>query len=297
MEDEIYDEYFKNDTEESWEAFFEGRLQAITQTDWEQGSTYTKEQHETIRNALTLMRELRAMSDEQLTFFYEEEHDKPAPSRQEDDRWKFFNRAKAQANFGFWTRVDAWSLEEAVALCLGRNPDLVNSKTLRGLLTKSPFAQRFAELLKLAHRSQEAGTLKDPIPPVTFLEWAEQKGIECRALRDALVAHATEIVDWKGRYEEARVQIEDLENELRQLRAPIDEETRPVHAKTRQTFFKIIYLLAAKDEAIPASRIEQIKRTIVSKAPMFGLTADDEAVGPAVRDAVAYVDSLRKQKS
>ena len=56
------------------------------------------------------------MPMDQLERRYEEE------VAEEHERRAFFNKAEARADFTDWAKADCWTLEEAVALCLGREP-------------------------------------------------------------------------------------------------------------------------------------------------------------------------------
>jgi hypothetical protein len=49
---------------------------------------------------------------------------------------KFYNQAKAQADFAYWLPMDFWTLDEAVALSLGKDPREVNMASIERYLEK-----------------------------------------------------------------------------------------------------------------------------------------------------------------
>lgn len=49
---------------------------------------------------------------------------------------KFYNQAKAQAEFSYWLPMDFWTLDEAVALSLDKNPREVNMASIARHLEK-----------------------------------------------------------------------------------------------------------------------------------------------------------------
>lgn len=52
------------------------------------------------------------------------------------ERARFYNRPEAKANFGFWLKLETWTITEAAALLLGRDPRKVNPETLRHELSQ-----------------------------------------------------------------------------------------------------------------------------------------------------------------
>ena len=116
---------------------------------------------------------------------------------------RFFHRPAANARFAHWGLAAVWTLEEGVALCLGKEPRFVNQASLKPHLKKSPFAQRFDDLLTLADRAARAGDLKiakrldhsgdytQEALPASFLRWAKGQGIDYPAeLADAVAGNA-----------------------------------------------------------------------------------------------------------
>jgi hypothetical protein len=96
------------------------------------------------RQALLAMphEQLRAMYQQQLAT--DREHQRQAVEAKAAKRQKqadakeaarFYNQASASADFDFWTKHEYWTFEEALALLLGKNPEVVTAARVRRELT------------------------------------------------------------------------------------------------------------------------------------------------------------------
>lgn len=94
-----------------------------------------------------------------------------------DERNRFFNRASADADFDHWSKAAYWTIDEGIALLLGKAPDVVNWDSVADYVAVSPFARRYAKLRDLALRAQRSGQLAQRIEPLRFLDWANRNGI------------------------------------------------------------------------------------------------------------------------
>ena len=125
-----------------------------------------------------------SMSDEQLANLVAtarlEDEEKAAAKRAEEEKALFFNQPRAFADFTFWGKMALWSLDEAVALSLNRNPGRVNWETIQGdasshvpaAFLRSPFPGEYARRRELAKRAHKVHELSDPVRPEKFLSWA-----------------------------------------------------------------------------------------------------------------------------
>ena len=153
----------------------------------------------------------------------------------QEERDRFFNQPPAEADLEHWGKLDLWSLDEAVALSLGKAPEAVNSQSIEPFVAKSPFAQGYNKRLDMARRAAERGVLKNPSVPADFLSWARHKGFELpRSLRHHVFVHGDDLHE---RLLAARAQMKELEgdltrsNEIRdQLRADISALTGKLDA-------------------------------------------------------------------
>lgn len=74
-------------------------------------------------------------------------------------------------DFDFWKRTAYWTIEEGVALTLGKEPRRFNSDTLANAPRDNPAVSSFFEWLELANRAISVAHLSDEPTPSVFLEW------------------------------------------------------------------------------------------------------------------------------
>jgi hypothetical protein len=102
-----------------------------------------------------------------------------------DEAGRFYNQAKAMADYAYWLSLDFWTQDEAIALLLGRNPEIVTwdavDKTMRPpkrfmgpVAVSTPFLQLFERLRHAAQRS-EAMTASPKLKPEDVARWGNSK--------------------------------------------------------------------------------------------------------------------------
>lgn len=90
------------------------------------------------------------------------------------DAFEFFNEPEADADFRFWLKVGAWTIAEAVALSLGKNPATFERMALDATSqrdTRSPFREEYQRRVFLLQRAQLAGELSDPLKRNEVIQW------------------------------------------------------------------------------------------------------------------------------
>lgn len=144
-------------------------------------------------------RALRALSDESLMAMVEDERqlDAALQHEREDqlDQNRFFNGSKASANFERWAKQPCWTLDEATALILGKNPEVVNWDNIEPLVEVSPFAGRYADIRRHLTHARANGQLFDPVSPEHFLTWACERGVVlASALEECIASRRSQIL-------------------------------------------------------------------------------------------------------
>jgi len=107
-----------------------------------------------------------------------EEEEREARGRTADQQ-RFFNKPSAAADFQEWGRKAYWTVDEAVALCLSKNPSRVNARSLKPWVHVSPFAAQYMQNLDLIGRAAEVGEIgKKPgdVSPKKLFTWAKRNG-------------------------------------------------------------------------------------------------------------------------
>lgn len=134
-----------------------------------------------VRAADTYEKALGYLSPASLAALVEDERQLEAAHRQEQseeaERQRFFNRPDAVANFAFWAGQSRWTLDEATALILGKDPKIVSWDRIQPLFFSSAFAERFAEIRRHLNSAKRNGKLSDPVSPVYFVSWANARGV------------------------------------------------------------------------------------------------------------------------
>ena len=70
--------------------------------------------------------ELEDLPSDQLQSLYENETAAALADIQREEDARFFNQPHANADFDHWSKAEHWSLDEAIALVLGKAPEIVS---------------------------------------------------------------------------------------------------------------------------------------------------------------------------
>lgn len=132
---------------------------------------------------------LWAMSEPDFQAMYsaaiEREQAKASLQAQIAEKGRFFSRHEAKADFEYWVNAAPWAADEAVALLLGKNPDVVTWKHIQPLTKISEFALRFERLRNLAMRSKAMARGTHAKSPEQVIAWAKSIG---HAIPEDLIA-------------------------------------------------------------------------------------------------------------
>lgn len=163
--------------------------------------------------------ELRCKSEKQIKKLYDAENKKHQKEIQlkleKEEQFHFFNLPSANADFKLWGKAACWTLEEAIALCFGKNPALVSWEKIKSF-TGSSFVKKYSELRFLALRAKAANLLYDSLIPGFFITWAKLNKIDYpQELEEEVIANGDKTTDWKSKHDE---QLKNY-NELYQILA------------------------------------------------------------------------------
>ena len=84
----------------------------------------------------------------------------------------FYDTPAAQADFQLWARMSYWSADEATALLLWKNPEVVNETSFGDSNDASNFSEIYRKVRILTERAVETNYLTKQIDPHQFIEWA-----------------------------------------------------------------------------------------------------------------------------
>ena len=103
---------------------------------------------------------------------------------------RFFNLPGANADVAYWSKVEYWSLDESVALLLGKSPEVVNWDSIKSFVNISAFAKQYERLRNLAARAQQMNRGQSGIYPKAVLAWAADMDVPVpQGLKDAMAEH------------------------------------------------------------------------------------------------------------
>ncbi len=131
-----------------------------------------------------------------------------------DEAQRFFNLPSANIEVDHWARMSLWTLDQATALSLGKDPRRVNWENTRSLVQVSAFAAAYKARREIILSAKQAGQLLEPVIPGAFVAWAERMVIELPGqLVDAVTALGVQVVDWKTAYDRQKLIAETAEAE------------------------------------------------------------------------------------
>ncbi len=154
----------------------------------------------------------------------------------DNDRWDFFNKPDANADFERW-RNRLLLPAQAVALSFGKDPDVVTPKNLIPYkrVARSPFREAFGDRLGHVEAAVAAGELSVPMSVQTFERWARSQDF---GLPEQLAGTASVIIEEDAAYWKAK--FEAVQSQLKNLQRSVDE----LEPKTRKSFYLLILGMA-----------------------------------------------------
>jgi hypothetical protein len=239
--------------------------------------------------------ELESLPVDQLQSLYESEQVNSLADMQREEEARFFNQPEAKADFDYWSKAEHWSLDEAIALVLGKAPEIVTWGKIKTYVGTSPFVKQYSRLLDLAERAKVWEKLYDPVLPPIFLKWAKDNEIAVPAeLAEKVAKLKGKLVDWKKQYEDANAACDRLRSGYEQLQKMYDqhiadwkgvvEKKSDLIEAARLRITELESELAAARGALPAPEPPKtqslVERQNMLKA-IFGMALRGYAYNPA----------------
>lgn len=204
---------------------------------------------------------------------------------------KFYNRPAAAADYEQWSKAATWTVDEAIALSLGKSPEAVTWEIVKRDTQFSKFAKIYARNRDLALRATEAGELSNPVQPSKFLGWAKQFGIDCPAELAGLVnAGNDNSQDWKAEYDELATALEAKDQMIADLTEQLDQLEKQLktseNKKILSSLYKILIGIAFEQyDYDPARRRNNATEQIVGDLGLHGIEIDKGTVLQRLREA------------
>lgn len=171
------------------------------------------------KQARLLRSELEKMTTEEVSRLLAEEKEKSVKrlleKNEREEQLRFFHQESAKAGFDYWSKMSYWSLDECVALSLGRDPRVVNWEKVKSLIMISPFAASYKNRREIICRAEFMGQLWVQTIPAIFVAWAERMQVSIPdELAIAVRNIGTQVRDWKSAHDEQEKAAEEANKKL-----------------------------------------------------------------------------------
>lgn len=140
-------------------------------------------------------------------------------TKEENER--FYNQKNANADFVHWSKAAHWTIDEAIALSLGKDPSVVTFKEIDNLKGKTAFAKAFALRRDLALRAAQSRQINEMNTPQLFINWFNGIAIDIpKNLQDEVSKLTESNINWREEYLK-------LKNDYDQLAARFSTQQKP----------------------------------------------------------------------
>lgn len=251
-----------------------------------------QEEAENAALGLAAATEMRVLRYAQTQAYREKRRALEQQDREErEERDRFFNQPSASADFAFWCRLPLLSADEAVALSLGKAPEIVTRENVEPLRQVSPFAFAYMRRSEHVNRAVLAKELDSPTSPAAFVSWMMRVGIEIPPEFEARVIEISQLPDWRTRYDEAKSELLKQQAELQALRkecADLRELAASPELKTRERHSLLdmvrgLVVVAYKYDGAPSRN--SIAREIAEDTMRAGRPIGEDTVRKWLRQA------------
>ena len=211
---------------------------------------------------------------------------------QKDDDASFdrgqFHSFSSEVPYANWLRLAGWTVDEAAALSLGRDPDIVNGDTLNPIdPKKSVFLREFLFRCRMIKRAADANSWGLSVEPSTFCDWA------CKHLTDlppALLKLVKSVGDL-GETAPLQAEISDLRVEIVELRAEIaalratDED---INERSLDTLYRLVLIMAVdKYRYDPRNKLNTSTKQIEGSLVDFGSAKSNNTILSRMKSIVS----------
>lgn len=213
-----------------------------------------------------------------------------------------FNKTAANADFDHWGKVAFWTIDEAVALSFGKDPDHVSWSSVGDDIDKHDFPKTYRKRYDLVQRAADARScqISEKPSPREFMEWARIVSME---LPDELVSAVGDFVDWRAAFEELQAKTTgQTESHKRQINAlakergaladqlkdwdDVNSRAQSPQTKEIESMLKLIIGMAVSSYGfVPNDKRGLATSKIKSALTRAGVSLDDQTILKFLRQA------------
>lgn len=178
----------------------------------------------------------------------------------------YYERDNAKADFDFWSKATYWTLEEATALSLGKEPKIINSHRLKQYT--DAFADKYRQLRDLAKRAYIFKKLYDPILPSLYISWCKESDIAFPPELEALIIkRGNFVINWPDHHKKLEVEFAKTKEKLLSLDKLNSENVTIAHERFAEYEAKIVALETQLQEKLTEVQLPQ--ETMRKEAPDY----------------------------
>ena len=232
--------------------------------------------------------EINARTDEEKV----KQKDELAAKLEQDEQERFFNLPHVNADFEYWSKAVHWSLDEAIALSFGKEPEKVNWENVKPYTKISQFAYQYQRRRDLAKRALPWKQLFDPVLPVIFIAWAKRNELDFPAeLEAAVTSRGTQVADWKTLHDEQKARADAAEADFVEVLETLEQmrqapKTKELSTKERESLLKLVIVMALDGYGYdPAASRSPIPKEIADQLATRGLSLDVDTVRKFLKEA------------
>lgn len=187
-----------------------------------------------------------------------------------------FNQPHARADFDHWAKMEYWTVDEGIALLLGRSPAALTWDHIKHI--GSPIVWQFARIREAAQRAVNWKTLHVGNRPGAFILWAKRFEYAVpEELEEKVVRFGHFMGDWYSNYEQLKQSYDELKRQYdanaEQAKTMYDgiiarwsEQYKELGEKSTKNHEMAMSLLQEKDDRIAALNKEIERLTSELKA-------------------------------
>lgn len=246
---------------------------------------------------------------------------------------QFWEEPQTKAEFEYWTKMPTWSLEEIVALSLGKCPYFVSSDKFVHGTRGTDFSTAYFSRLEIVQRHYADGELSERTRPTRVVEWAleydfpmpkelvervqqmelrrmEKRNTQFGTIGAETIQHIASVqnpvVD--GVTEESNatskpsdtpdlpIEGPDLPSTSKESEA-VDPNEQPLHPKHRKTLLTLIGVMVLKSYRYKiGSDLGALTHTLESQLIDLGIQMHKDTIRNYVRSALAMVEENQAKR-
>lgn len=243
--------------------------------------------------AKTFFDYLETLSAEELRQIVEKRYAERAERREAQHRFNHPSVFATESVYDYWVKAAYWSLNESVALLLGRNPEIINEKAVAGDRGNSQLGVRYRKLWDLAKRAYDTRQLSAHPRPQKVVEWAKDCLIEVpEALQSALDRHGLKSQDWKVAFQNQTALVAALQQELLAKNSEIDAFSvnrlpeKSLGARERESLLKLVLAMAIDGYGYdPSAAKSPTAGELAGHVELLGMSLSDDTIRNYLKEA------------